>query len=40
MKHLKIAIADDHHLFRSGLINLIHSFGKHYRVMLEASNGR
>src|SRR4051812_10305509 len=40
LKELKIAIADDHHLFRSGLINLIHSFGKNYNVMLEASNGR
>lgn len=37
---ISIAVADDHQLFRSGLINLIHSFGSHYKVVLEAGNGK
>lgn len=37
---ITIAVTDDHQLFRSGLINLIHSFGSSYNVILEASNGK
>lgn len=37
---ITIALADDHQLFRSGLINLIHSFGTNYKVVTEASNGK
>jgi len=39
-KPIKIAVVDDHHLFRSGLINLIQSFGSDYKVSMEASNGK
>jgi two-component system invasion response regulator UvrY len=37
---VNIAVVDDHHLFRSGLINLIQSFGKNYKVVMEANNGK
>ena len=33
-----IAIADDHTLFREGLVSLINSFGE-FEVIFEASNG-
>jgi two-component system invasion response regulator UvrY len=33
-------VADDHHLFRTGIISVIHSFGPEYRVISEASNGK
>ncbi len=37
---IKIAVVDDHRLFRMGLINLLHSFGKSFEVVLEANNGQ
>lgn len=37
---LRIAVVDDHTLFRSGLINLIKSFGAAYDVVFEANNGK
>lgn len=37
---MTIAVADDHQLFRSGLINLIKSFGRGYTVIIEAGNGK
>lgn len=37
---VKIAVVDDHHLFRSGLINLVQSFGNNYVVVMQANNGK
>ncbi len=37
---IKIAVVDDHNLFRSGLIKLIQSLGSTYKVIIEAKNGR
>jgi len=37
---IKIAVVDDHSLFRSGLVKLIQSLGTKYKVILEAENGR
>lgn len=37
---LKIAVVDDHRLYRSGLVNLIHSLGKEFEVIMEAPNGK
>src|SRR5690348_3397513 len=39
MANIKIAVIDDHTLFRKGLINLIRSLGDEYEVIFEASNG-
>jgi two-component system invasion response regulator UvrY len=39
-KPIKIAVVDDHHLFRSGLINLVGSFGEDYKVIMQANNGK
>lgn len=36
---IHIAVADDHALFRKGLIALIHSLGSEYTVMFEAGSG-
>lgn len=36
---LKIAVIDDHRLYRSGLVNLIHSLGEGFKVVMEESNG-
>lgn len=36
---INIAVADDHALFRKGLIALIHSLGSEYRVLFDAGNG-
>jgi two-component system, NarL family, invasion response regulator UvrY len=36
---IKIVLADDHRLFRSGLAGLINRFGK-YTILFEADNGR
>ena len=36
---VNIAVVDDHKLFRSGLINLIHSLNSDYQVSLQANNG-
>lgn len=36
---INIAVADDHALFRKGLIALIHSLGGGYKVIFEAGNG-
>lgn len=38
-KKIKIAVVDDHHLFRSGLVQLIKSLGRQFEVILEAENG-
>ncbi len=40
IKPVNIAVVDDHHLFRSGLINLIHALGDNFKVSLESSNGQ
>jgi two-component system invasion response regulator UvrY len=37
---IKIAVVDDHHLFRSGLVQLITSLGIEFKVVLEAENGK
>ncbi len=37
---ISIAVVDDHHLFRSGLINLIHSFGPKFEITSESANGK
>ena len=36
---IHIAVVDDHTLFRKGLVNLIHSLGEEYKVVIEAANG-
>lgn len=36
---INIAVADDHALFRKGLIALIHSLGGEYTVVFEVGNG-
>jgi two-component system invasion response regulator UvrY len=38
-KQIKIAIADDHTLFRKGIIELINSFGE-FQVIIDAVNGK
>jgi len=37
---ITIAVADDHVLFRKGLVNLIHSVDDSYQVVLDVSNGQ
>jgi two-component system, NarL family, invasion response regulator UvrY len=37
---ITIAVVDDHKLFRSGIINLIHSLGKEFKVVMDANNGK
>ncbi len=37
--NLKLAVVDDHSLFRKGLINLVHSLDKGFDVIIEAANG-
>lgn len=37
---INIAVVDDHNLFRSGLINLIHSLDAEFSVSMEANNGK
>lgn len=37
---VKIAIVDDHKLFRSGMINLVHSLKDSYKVIIDAGNGQ
>lgn len=37
---INIAVVDDHKLFRSGLINLIHSLDSGFIVSMEANNGK
>lgn len=39
-KHLRIAVVDDHRLYRKGLINLIGHLGEDFEVILEAGNGQ
>ena len=36
---LRIAVVDDHNLYRGGLIRLIHSFGENYQVVIETDDG-
>ena len=36
---LKLAVVDDHALFRKGLVNLVHSLDARFRVIFEAGNG-
>ncbi len=40
MDLVTIAVADDHKLFRRGLVNLIHSLHPNFKVCLEADNGQ
>lgn len=40
VERLTIVIADDHNLFRKGLINIINSLGDQYAIIGEASNGK
>lgn len=37
---IRIAVVDDHRLYRSGLVNLIHSLGPEFQVVMEESNGQ
>jgi two-component system, NarL family, invasion response regulator UvrY len=37
---IQIAVADDHKLFRKGLIRLLESLGSHYKIIIEASDGK
>ena len=37
---INIAVVDDHGLYRSGLVNLIHSLGDEFQVTKQASNGK
>lgn len=37
---IRIAVVDDHSLFRKGLINLIHAVDPQFKVELEAANGK
>ena len=39
-KSIRIAVIDDHQLFRKGLIKLIKSLDERFEVVLEASNGQ
>src|ERR1041384_1918692 len=39
-KKIRIAIVDDHKLFRKGLISLISSISDEFEVTLEANNGK
>ena len=39
MQPIKIALVDDHHLFRSGMASLINSFSG-YEILLEAGDGQ
>ncbi len=39
-RQINIAVVDDHKLFRSGLINLIHSLDPNFTVSIEANNGK
>jgi two-component system invasion response regulator UvrY len=40
MNNINIAIVDDHHLFRSGMVQLVKSLNSSFVVMLEAENGK
>jgi two-component system invasion response regulator UvrY len=37
---IKIAVADDHTLFRKGLIRLLESLGPQYEIIIEANDGK
>lgn len=37
---IQIAVADDHKLFRKGLIRLLESLGSHYKIIIEACDGK
>lgn len=37
---VKLALVDDHTLFRKGLISLIEMVGNHYAILFEADNGK
>jgi len=39
-KPIQIAIVDDHHLFRKGVVKLVQSLSDNFKVILEASNGQ
>ncbi len=39
MESIKVALADDHTLFREGLAELIRSFGN-YKIIIECTNGK
>ena len=38
--NIKIAVVDDHHLFRDGLKRLVESLGEKYVVNISAGNGK
>ena len=38
-QHVKLALVDDHTLFRKGLISLIHMVDSDYQILFEADNG-
>jgi two-component system, NarL family, invasion response regulator UvrY len=40
LHELKMAVVDDHSLFRKGLINLVHSLDERFKVIIEAANGK
>lgn len=40
MEKIKIAVVDDHGLYRKGLINLIHSLNEGFEVVWQAANGQ
>jgi DNA-binding NarL/FixJ family response regulator len=37
---IQIAVADDHTLFRKGLVRLLESLGSHYKIIIEANDGK
>lgn len=39
-KQINIAVVDDHHLFRSGIINLVEKLSSKFKVVIEANNGK
>jgi len=39
-KQINIAIVDDHHLVRSGIINILSTLSKRFNVIIEANNGQ
>tara|TARA_B100000809_G_C15116876_1_gene522799 strand:+ start:1827 stop:2480 length:654 start_codon:yes stop_codon:yes gene_type:complete len=39
-EQINIAIVDDHHLFRSGIINLIKKLSTRFSISIEANNGK
>src|ERR1700733_4310768 len=40
LQQVKLALVDDHTLFRRGLMSLIEMVGKEYQILFEADNGK